>query len=98
MEDEAWILELDRGDSAPYIFDRKNRVYVPPFSFANYLKISYLQKFSTFGIFTFITYSYTLNIYKKKVVILRRIWKRALLHAYQIYISFARGNYHGKSP
>ena len=24
------ILELDRGDSAPYIFDRKNRVYVPP--------------------------------------------------------------------
>lgn len=25
------ILELDRGDSAPYIFDRKNRVYVPHF-------------------------------------------------------------------
>ena len=70
------ILELDRGDSAPYIFDRKNRVYVPPFSFANLLKIRYLQKFSTFGIFTFITYTYTLNIYKKKVVILRRISER----------------------
>lgn len=35
IEDEPGILELDRGDSAPYIFDRKNRVYVPPFLFAN---------------------------------------------------------------
>ena len=46
IEDELGILELDRGDSAPYLFIVINDVYVPLFAYILlYIKVNFFDFF-----------------------------------------------------